>query len=164
MVQVAKVPESHRVGETPQQYAERLAEEKARAVARLAPGNFVLGADTIVVVDQHILEKPADSADAARMLRQLSGRVHEVLTAVCLVRPDGMLEVASEITRVWMSEVSEKEISDYVSNAEPMDKAGAYAIQGWASRWIHRIEGDYFTVMGLPVARVYQMLKEAGAL
>lgn len=164
MVKSADVPETHRPGETPRAYAERLAREKALAVARLTPGCHVLGADTIVLVDDHILEKPADAADAKRMLRMLSGRAHEVLTAVCLAGPDGGAEISSEITKVLMSEISEKAVEDYVAGGEPMDKAGAYAIQGWASRWIYRIEGDYFTVMGLPVARVYAMLKKAGVV
>lgn len=164
MVKSADVPEAHRPGETPPAYAERLAQEKAQAVARLTPGCHVLGADTIVLVDEHILEKPTDAADAKRMLRQLSGRAHAVLTAVCLISPSGSAEISTDTTKVVMSALSDKEIEDYVASGEPMDKAGAYAIQGWASRWIHRIEGDYFTVMGLPLARVYAMLKKAGAV
>jgi septum formation protein len=119
----------------------------------------VLGADTIVVVDEKILGKPRDAADAARMLRLLSGRTHEVITGVCLVGPVGELRTAFEITRVTMCEISEDEIGEYIATGEPMDKAGAYAIQGLASRWIPRIEGNYGNVVGLPVALVYRMLQ-----
>jgi len=127
-----------------------------------------MGADTIVVIDEAILGKPRDAEDAMRMLRMLSGRVHEVLTGVCIVRPiarpgvagDPQVTTASETTRVTFGELSEEEISIYVASGEPMDKAGAYAIQGMASRWIPRIEGDYSNVVGLPVALVYEMLRE----
>jgi len=112
-----------------------------------------------VVIDDQILGKPADASDAARMLRMLSGRTHQVITGVCLLA-GGKCSVASETTSVTMSEISAKEISGYVASGEPMDKAGAYAIQGIASRWIPRIEGDYSNVVGLPVALVYRMLKD----
>ena len=125
-------------------------------------GDVVLGADTVVVIDGQILGKPTDSADAVRMLRLLSGREHQVITGVCVVE-NGQPWVASETTRVTMSEITEKEIADYVTTGEPMDKAGAYAIQGIASRWIPRIEGDYSNVVGLPVALVWRMLLEATA-
>src|SRR5271169_2637846 len=137
--------------------AERLAREKAQAIAQKRPNNPVLGADTVVVIDNQILGKPADPADAARMLRLLSGRTHEVITGVCLAS-NGCHSVGSETTSVTMSEISEKEISAYIATGEPMDKAGAYAIQGVASRWIPRIEGDYSNVVGLPVALVWRML------
>jgi septum formation protein len=143
--------------------AQRLAGEKASAVSRSCPQDCVLGADTIVVVDEQILGKPHDAADAARMLRLLSGRTHEVITGVCLAgpAPDGRRQVtASETTRVTMGEISDEEIGEYVATGEPMDKAGAYAIQGMASRWIPRIEVDYSNVVGLPVALVYRMLRE----
>jgi len=132
-------------------------------VARRRPNDFVLGADTIVVVDGQILGKPRDRQDAERMLRMLSGRTHEVITGVCLVGPssDGQAfeETGSELTRVTMSALSDDGIGSYAATGEPMDKAGAYAIQGMASRWISRIEGDYFNVVGLPVVRVYRMLR-----
>ncbi len=161
-VQPAHVEEAPLPGELAQALAERLAREKAMAVAAKRAKDIVLGADTVVVIDGEILGKPADAADAARMLRLLSGRRHEVNTGVCLV-VSGQCSVASETTSVTMSEISEKEIAEYVATGEPMDKAGAYAIQGIASRWIPRIEGDYSNVVGLPVALVWRMLQQAQA-
>jgi septum formation protein len=160
-VQPADVDETPLAGESPRDCAERLAREKALAVWRVRSLDIVLGADTIVVVDESILGKPRDADDAARMLRMLSGRPHCVITGVCLVGP-GPVEArtASESTLVTMSELSDDEIRAYVATGEPMDKAGAYAIQGMASRWIPRIEGDYSNVVGLPVALVYRMLRE----
>jgi septum formation protein len=159
-VQPADIPEDPLPGESARDCAERLAREKALAVARQRPSNAVLGADTVVVIDRQILGKPADAVDAARMLRLLSGRTHQVITGVCLM-VNGRPSVASETTTVTMSEISEKEIAAYVATGEPMDKAGAYAIQGIASRWIPRIEGDYSNVVGLPVALVYRMLRRS---
>jgi septum formation protein len=164
-VQPADVDETPLPGEPPRECAERLAREKALAVWRMRPHDLVLGADTIVVVEETILGKPADADDAARMLRLLSGRVHRVITGVCLVeaaaqRSNEQLRTASETTLVTMSEISDDEIRAYVATGEPMDKAGAYAIQGMASRWIPRIEGDYSNVVGLPEALVYRMLRE----
>jgi len=158
-VQAANVAESATPGEIPRDCAERLAAEKARAVLDRRPKDIILGADTIVVVDGEILGKPRDEADAERMLRMLSGRKHEVITGVCVAGADSQ-EVSSESTIVSMSELREDEIRHYVAGGEPMDKAGAYAIQGTASRWIYRIEGDYFNVVGLPVSLVYRMLRE----
>jgi septum formation protein len=162
-VQSADIDETVRQGESPRECAERLAREKARAVAKQQPGSFVLGADTIVVVDGMVLGKPRDETDAARMLRVLSGRGHEVITGVCLIGPGWTESVQSERTLVAMSEISDREIQAYIETGEPMDKAGAYAIQGIASRWIPRIEGDYFNVVGLPMALVWRMLRERGA-
>jgi septum formation protein len=160
VVQPADLDESPHAGESPQDCAERLASEKALAVRRTRPQDVVLGADTIVVVDDTILGKPGDGDDAARMLRMLSGRVHRVITGVCVAGPAAdSARVASETTLVTMSELSDEEIRGYVATGEPMDKAGAYAIQGMASRWIPRIEGDYSNVVGLPVALVYRMLR-----
>ncbi|MGA8272106.1 MAG: Maf family protein [Candidatus Sulfotelmatobacter sp.] len=162
-VQPADINESVAPGESPQNCAERLAQEKALAVFQSQPQNFVLGADTIVVVDDMILGKPRDASDAARMLRLLSGRTHAVITGVCLVSPiesGRELTTGSETTLVTMSKISYDEIRDYVGTGEPMDKAGAYGIQGIASRWIPRIEGDYSNVVGLPVSMVYAMLRE----
>jgi len=158
-VQPADIPESALPGEAAKDCAERLARDKALAAASQRPHDFILGADTVVVVDGQILGKPADAADAARMLRLLSGSEHQVITGVCLV-VNGQPSVASETTVVTMSELTEKDITDYVASGEPMDKAGAYAIQGIASRWIPRIEGDYCNVVGLPVALVFRMLRE----
>jgi septum formation protein len=162
-VQPAHIPEDPRPGEQAKDFAERLAREKALAVAKERPRDIVLGADTVVVVDGQILGKPLDSADAARMLRMLSGREHQVITGVCVVA-NGQSSVGNETTAVTMSEISENEIADYVATGEPMDKAGAYAIQGIASRWIPRIEGDYSNVVGLPVALVWRMLRETTLL
>jgi septum formation protein len=171
-VQPADIDETTLAGEAPRECAERLAWEKAMAVFQRNPEKCVLGADTIVVVDDAILGKPRDAEDAARMLRLLSGRRHLVITGVCLVGPvaSGQWSVAShsktasETTVVNFCGLSEDEIRFYVATGEPMDKAGAYAIQGVASRWIPRIEGDYSNVVGLPVALVYRMLRERGAV
>jgi septum formation protein len=164
-VQPADIDESPIAGESARDCAERLAREKALAVSQTRPREFVLGADTIVTVDDLVLGKPRDGEDAARMLRMLSGRTHEVITGVCLAMPRGEnpdMKAGSEMTRVTICNISEDEICDYVATGEPMDKAGAYAIQGRASRWIPRIEGDYSNVVGLPVSLVYSMLKRAG--
>jgi septum formation protein len=171
-VQAANIDETPLPEETPTDCAQRLAREKALAVAQQRPGDWVLGADTIVVVDDILLGKPRDEKDAGRMLRLLSGRKHEVITGVCLVGPAASRQfpatsnimIAAETTTVTMCELSDEEIRDYVATGEPMDKAGAYAIQGMASRWIPRIEGDYSNVVGLPVALVYRMLRERGAI
>ncbi len=171
-VQPADIDETPHAGEAPRDYAERLAREKALAVFQSRPQDFVLGADTIVVVDDVILGKPRDAGDAARMLRMLSGRTHAVITGVCVIEPvvsDQRLvasntRTASETTLVTFCELSDDEIRDYVATGEPMDKAGAYAIQGMASRWIPRIEGDHSNVVGLPVALVYGILRGFGAL
>jgi septum formation protein len=160
-VQPSDINETPLAGEAPRECAERLAREKALAACQSRPQDYVLGADTIVVVDGAIFGKPRDRADAARMLRLLSGRMHQVITGVCVVSPAASApQTASETTLVTMSQLSEDEIRDYVATGEPMDKAGAYAIQGIASRWIPRIEGDYSNVVGLPVAMVYAMLRE----
>ena len=158
----ADVDESSRTREKPKAFAERLAREKARAVRRKFRREFVLGADTVVVVKRKILGKPRDAKDAARMLRLLSGRAHEVITGVCVIAADGREDTRSEVTRVFFDRMSKKEIAAYVATGEPMDKAGAYGIQGMASRWIPKISGDYFNVVGLPVALVRKMLKESG--
>jgi len=176
--QPADIDEAPLAGESPRECAERLAREKALAVFRNYPQQCVLGADTIVVVDDVILGKPRDADDAARMLRLLSGRTHAVITGVCVVNPVASgragskgqgaeasnIKSASETTVVTFCELSDLEIRSYIATGEPMDKAGAYAIQGIASRWIPRIEGDYSNVVGLPVALVYGMLRERGAV
>ncbi len=159
----AHVNEDPRPGEDPKLLAERLAREKAGAVFARYPQSFVLGADTIVIVDGHVLNKPADADDAARMLRMLSGRRHQVTTGVCLLGPE-VRDVRSETTEVEFQRLSEEEIRGYVVSGEPMDKAGAYGIQGRASRWIPRVEGCYFNVVGLPVPLVYRMLRENGVI
>ena len=162
------VAEERRPGEDPTQMAQRLAREKAEAVFHARqpgtafPGEplLVLGADTIVVCDEEVLGKPADDADALRMLRLLAGRTHRVITGVCLISAAGAA-VASESTRVTMLPLSEEQIRAYVASGEPRGKAGAYAIQGRASRWIPRISGCYFNVVGLPLALVNTMIEAA---
>jgi septum formation protein len=185
VVQPADIDETPLANEAPRDYAERMAQEKALAVSqKRRPQDAVLGADTIVVVDGAILGKPRDADDACRMLRLLSGRTHQVITGVCLVkslaggrssvasRPPSPakkqsfgkenldLRTTSETTQVTMVELTDDEIHAYVATGEPMDKAGAYAIQGMASRWIPHIEGDYSNVVGLPVALIFRMLRE----
>lgn len=152
----AEVDETVRDGEEACAYVKRLAREKAEAVAA-APEDIVLGADTVVVLESEILGKPADSADAARMLRMLSGREHIVMTGICLVIGKDAVEDV-EKTRVRFVPLSDEEITEYVASGEPLDKAGAYAIQGLASKFIDRVEGCYFNVVGLPIARVYRHL------
>jgi septum formation protein len=168
IIQPSNVPELPREGEAPQACAERLAREKALDVSRQRPQDFVLGADTIVIVDGQILGKPRDTADAARMLHLLAGRTHQVTTGVCLISPDrkgsSAEDTRSETTLVTMSGLSDEDIGSYIATGEPLDKAGAYAIQGIASRWVSRIEGDYFNVVGLPVSLVYRMLQENGPI
>jgi septum formation protein len=166
-VRPADVDESVREGETPIDYVQRLAREKALTVLRTAPeGAVVLGADTTVVVDGESLGKPIDDDHARRMLARLSGRGHQVMTGVCVAFHNAesgvAATVAAEVTEVEFTELCAEEIADYVASGEPMDKAGAYAIQGRASRWIPRIRGCYFNVVGLPVARVCAMLAAGG--
>ena len=186
-VRPADIPEEPRAGEDPTAYVMRLAREKAEAVYRMlssgaeAPSSsgaemyglkpvpsqprnklsdrlFVLGADTTVTLDGEILGKPADADDAARMLRLLSGRTHRVITGVALVTAEAT-EVAAEGTAVKFLTLSDEEIAEYVATGEPMDKAGAYGIQGRAARWIPRVEGCYFNVVGLPIALVSALLE-----
>jgi septum formation protein len=173
VVQPTDIPEIPREGESAKACTERLAREKALAVFRDRPEDLILGADTIVVVDGDMLGKPSNAEDAACMLRRLSGRTHRVITGVCLVGAlrtenrqltTALEETRSETTLVTMQPLTEHDIRSYVASGEPMDKAGAYGIQGVASRWISRIEGDYFNVVGLPVALVCQMLRERGML
>jgi septum formation protein len=161
-VHPAHVNEDRRTDELPLDYACRLAREKAQAVAKQYPLRSVLGADTIVIVDQEVLGKPRDPADAARMLRLLSGRGHKVTTAVCLIAPNGKTETSSATTEVFFRELAREEIQHYVAGGEPMDKAGAYAIQGGASRWTDRMEGEYSNVVGLPLSLVTKMLRKNG--
>jgi septum formation protein len=161
-VRPAHIPEERNAGEPPVEYARRLALEKAQAVARDLPGRHVLGADTIVVVDGEVLEKPIDPRDAERMLRLLSGRGHQVITAVCLLAPQGLPHTRFASTLVHFRELGEEEVRRYVASGEPMDKAGAYAIQGGAAEWIQRIEGDYSNVVGLPLPLVKEMLRTGG--
>ena len=153
-VRPADIDETWLPGEDPRTHVERLARAKAEAVV----GDTVLGADTVVVVDDQIFGKPADAEDAARMLRLLSGREHAVMTGICLKR-GAQCAVHTETTRVRFVPLSEEEIQNYVASGEPMDKAGAYAVQGLASKFIDRIEGCYFNVVGLPVSTVYRLIR-----
>jgi septum formation protein len=157
-VLAADIDETPRAGEAPDAYVERLAIEKARAVLALRPEARVLGADTTVTIDNQILGKPADERDAIRMLRLLSGRAHLVHTGVALVSARG-IQSAVDTTRVWFDAMTDEDISWYVATGEPVDRAGAYAIQGFASRFIPRIEGSYSNVVGLPVATVSSILR-----
>jgi septum formation protein len=175
-VRPAHVNEDLHPGEDPVAYVTRLAREKAEAVLRLAGAEpqpesapsgdlAVLGADTTVTLDNHILAKPEDEADARRMLGILSGRTHRVITGVAVATGAGSqarCQVAAEVTAVRFLTLSAEEIAAYVATGEPMDKAGAYAIQGRAARWIPRIEGDYFNVVGLPLALLASMLDGLG--
>lgn len=193
-VHAANINEDQAPDEAPIVYALRLAREKAEAVAAQYPQSYVLGADTIVVLNGEVLGKPIDHADAARILRRLSGRAHEVTTAVSLIAPNfaapntpspgkaapnttapnliapnlvasgTLAETRASTTKVYFREIDEAEIQQYVAGGEPMDKAGAYAIQGGASRWTNRIEGEFSNVVGLPLSLVTEMLKITGLM
>ena len=151
------IPEVRRIVETPVDYVERLAREKAMSV----PGGLVLGADTTVVIRDEILEKPTDAADAMRMLRKLQGRTHQVVTSVALVA-DEAIHQATDVTNVVFRKLSDPFLEAYVATGEPMDKAGAYGIQGYGAALVERIEGDFFSVMGLPLRLVLDLLEQAG--
>jgi len=152
------IEEVRRPDEPAVDYVRRMAEEKAFAIP-ISPGEIVLAADTTVVLQEHILEKPRDHADAERMLRLLSGQEHEVITGICL-RTAGQKIIDVAITKVRFVQMTEQELADYVASGEPMDKAGAYGIQGRASKFIDRVEGCYFNVVGLPISLVYYHLKK----
>lgn len=157
-VVIADVDETPMPQEAPVPYTLRLAEAKARAVLTLYSAATVLGADTIVTLDGDLLGKPADADDARRMLRLLRNRNHAVTTGVALLQAGTTLTHA-EATQVFVGNITDAEIDAYIATGEPMDKAGAYGLQGQAQRWIPRIEGEYSNVIGLPVARVYAMLQ-----
>ncbi len=165
-VHATQVDESLRSGESPSDYVRRLALEKARAAAREmaaspARGALIVGADTAVVIGEEILGKPSSVDDAGRMLKLLSGRTHEVHTGLALLRQfDGIQRIVEEVTRVTFALLTPQEIESYLATGEPMDKAGSYAIQGLAGRYVTRIEGCYFNVMGLPLARLWTLLRE----
>jgi len=161
-VRPADVDESYLPGEAPREHAERLARAKAAAIDTTATGDAVtIGSDTIVVVDGHVLGKPRDEADAARMLRQLSGRSHVVITAVA-ARWRGRLLSAVEEVGVTFRALSDEDIRAYIATGEPMDKAGAYGIQGFGATIVERVDGDYFAVMGLPLNRLTRLLESLG--
>ena len=174
-VRPASIDESPRRGESPARHVMRLAREKALDVAKRVQGDaLIVAADTVVVVRRAILGKPSSPEDARRMLRLLSGRKHRVLTGLAVLRAgasgrarqnrssNASLLCGVESTSVWFARLTPGEIDEYVATGEPMDKAGAYAIQGRAGRFITRIEGCYFNVVGLPLARLYRLLQEFG--
>jgi septum formation protein len=165
-IHAASVDESRRVGELRADYVRRLALAKARAAASAQPDSndcLFIGADTVVVATDEILGKPESSSDARRMLHLLSGTVHEVHTGLAVVRrPGGMEGIIEEITRVTFARLTDELIESYMATGEPFDKAGAYGIQGIGGRYVTRIEGCYFNVMGLPLARLWTLLREFG--
>ena len=160
-VRPANIDETMRPREVPRRHAERLAREKASAIAKRDPDLITIGADTIVVVNRKVLGKPKDADDAARMLTLLSGREHMVVTAVAVSR-GRKLRSAIEEVRVRFRRLRDDEIEAYIATGEPMDKAGAYGIQGYGATIVERIEGDYFAVMGLPVVRLIGLLRDVG--
>lgn len=167
-VRAPRIDESRLPDESPEQMVERLAREKVNAVARIGDLTgplIILGADTVVVADDEILGKPRDASAARGMLVKLQGREHQVITGFALLRAqDGKIVSGYEATRVWFSRITEVEINSCVATNEPLDKAGAYAIQGIAGRYITRIEGCYFNVVGLPLARVWKAMTDLGWL
>jgi septum formation protein len=160
-VAAADIDESLREGETPRAYAERVAREKGQVIVPRAPDAVIVSADTIVVVDGEVLGKPLDASDAGRMLRRLSGRDHLVYTAVC-VRRGTHIESGVEEVSVTFRDLSDEDIARYVATGEPMDKAGAYGIQGFGATIVRRIEGDYFAVMGLALGLLVRLLARIG--
>ncbi|MGQ0643272.1 MAG: Maf family protein [Gemmatimonadaceae bacterium] len=160
-VRPAHIDETQRPGESPRGYAERLAREKAQAVAREHADAVVIGADTIVVVDGDVLGKPNDAREATEMLRRLNGRTHVVDTAVAVAR-DGRVRAAVEEVEVTFRSLSVVDIERYIATGEPMDKAGAYGIQGYGATIVERVSGDYFAVMGLPLGMLVRLLREVG--
>ena len=157
----ADVDETYRAGEVPREHAERLAREKASALAARAPEAVIIAADTIVVVDGDVLGKPRDADEAARMLRRLAGRTHTVFTAVAVARGAKLLSGVEEVG-VTFRPLDDATITSYVATREPMDKAGAYGIQGYGAAIVERIDGDYFAVMGLAIGRMLALLRELG--
>lgn len=161
-VHPAHIDEEQREGEAPLDYVLRMAREKAEVIARKFPGRVVLGADTIVVIGNEVLGKPRNREDAARMLRLLSGRGHFVTTAVTVISASGQTSTRAGTTNVFFRDLAEEEIQQYIATGEPMDKAGAYAIQGGAGQWAIRMEGEFSNVVGLPLTLVSEMLRAGG--
>jgi septum formation protein len=158
----AHIDETLHADESPTDYVQRLALEKAQTIHAVHPNATVLGADTTVVLDNQILNKPTDLADAERMLRTLSGRTHKVHTGLAVVTSSTQRSHV-ETTSVFFSPIPKDDLVHYLSTRDSLDKAGAYGIQGYAARWITRIEGDFFNVMGLPIAATIQLLRESQA-
>lgn len=146
----------------PKRYAVALARRKAQAVAGQQPGRFVLGADTIVVHQDQILGKPKDVTKAHEMLKTLQGDCHEVVTGLCIIAPDGAVHEDARVTKVWMAPMDDEQIRRYIATGEPMDKAGAYGIQGRGAALIEKIDGCYFNVVGLPIHATKLLLEKAG--
>ena len=163
-VRPADIDERRKSGEAAGAYAQRLAEQKAAAIAGTAPERWVIGADTVVVLDDRCLGKPRDAGQARRMLRSVSGRAHLVYSAVSLQGPGRHRDTALSVTEVHFDPLPEAWIHNYVESGEPMDKAGAYAIQGWPAAWISRIDGSYTGVVGLPLYQTAGLLRVAGLL
>jgi septum formation protein len=160
-VNPANIDETMRPREAPRRHAERLAREKAATIAVRDPDLITIGADTVVVINRKVLGKPADTADAARMLAMLSGREHTVITAVAVARGRKVRSAIEEV-RVKFRRLRDDEIEAYIATGEPMDKAGAYGIQGFGATIVERIDGDYFAVMGLPLARLVGLMRDIG--
>ena len=160
-VRPANLDESMRPRETPRRHAERLARDKASAIAMRDPELITIAADTIVVINRKVLGKPSDREDAARMLAMLSGREHTVITAVAVSRGKKLRSAIEEV-RVKFRRLSDDEIGAYIATGEPMDKAGAYGIQGYGATIVERVEGDYFAVMGLPLVRLIGLMRDVG--
>jgi septum formation protein len=161
-VRPADIDESVLPGEAPAVYAERLARDKAGVVARAEPGALTIGADTIVVIDDRILGKPRDTADAHRMLELLAGRTHTVYTAIAVAHGTKLVSGVEHVA-VTFRPLEEAEIARYIATGEPMDKAGAYGIQGFGATIVERIDGDYFAVMGLALGRLVGLMRRLGA-
>ncbi|HWL40148.1 MAG TPA: Maf family protein [Gemmatimonadaceae bacterium] len=160
-VEPGDIDEKVRGRENPRKHAERLAREKAAAAANADPNLIAIGADTIVLIDGKILGKPANSVDAGTMLSLLSGREHTVVTAIAVARGKKTRSAVEEVS-VKFRKLSDDEIDAYIATGEPMDKAGAYGIQGYGATIVERIKGDYFAVMGLPLVRLVMLLREVG--
>jgi septum formation protein len=162
-VRPANLDESMRPRETPRRHAERLARDKASAIAMRDPDLITIAADTIVVINRKVLGKPVDKEDAARMLAMLSGREHTVITAVAVSRGKKLRSAIEEV-KVKFRRLREGEIEAYIATGEPMDKAGAYGIQGYGATIVERVEGDYFAVMGLPLVRLIGLMRDVGVV
>ena len=162
-VRPADVDETYLTGEQPAEHAERLARSKAEKIASGGDHALVIGADTIVVIDGQVLGKPRDKADAARMIGMLSGRTHTVMTAIAVARAGKVASSVVEV-RVTFRDLDAGEIEGYIATGEPMDKAGAYGIQGYGATIVSRIEGDYFAVMGMSLVTLVRLMSEVGAV
>lgn len=165
MVQTKEVEEYINLQDSPEENVKRLAREKAYAVGKEYKDEWILGCDTVVVYEEEILGKPKDEEDARKMLSKLSGKVHLVYTGIALYNESNEKLIQKAVcSKVFMKEISQEELKWYISTGEPFDKAGGYGIQGFASNFIEKIEGDYFNIVGLPVATIYNLLKEEGLI